>query len=318
MGPSLRWDDEIKDKRTGGTRDEGPVTNPSTCTDDDYLVQLGKRVRAARKNRQMSRQDLSFTSGVSMRYLAQLETGAGNASINVLRQIAEATGLTVEDLAADADPDGLGLIAAIRGATAVERMYLMDALTEMRRASGGDDPRAARVALIGLRGAGKSTLGRAIGEHSRVPFVELNHRIEAESGLSIPEVFSLYGDAGYRRLEKRCIEAVMAAHDRVVLAVGGGIVGEAGNYDLLLGGFHTVWLRATPEEHMARVRAQGDERPMRGKPQAMDELRGILEARDRLYVQADAQLSTSGKTVAESTASLAVVIEAVLGRAWFG
>ena len=249
---------------------------------DDYLARLGQRVRAARKNRHMSRQDLALSSGVSMRYLAQLETGSGNASISVLRQIAEATGLDIEDLVADGDPDGLGLISAIRGATAVERMHLMDALTAMRRASGGGDPRAARVALIGLRGAGKSTLGAAIGKRLDVPFVELNRAIEADSGLSIPEVFSLYGDAGYRRLEKRCIEAVMAAHDQVILAVGGGIVGEAGNYDLLLGGFHTVWLRASPEEHMARVRAQGDERPMAGKPQAMDELRGILEARDRL------------------------------------
>lgn len=293
------------------------MTNAS-YTDDDYLLRLGQRVRAARKNLKMSRQDLSFTSGVSMRYLAQLETGTGNASIIVLRQVAEATGLGVEDLVADGEPDGLGLIAGVRAATAVERMHLMDALTAMRRASGGGDPRAARVALIGLRGAGKSTLGRAIGERSRVPFVELNHRIEAASGLSIPEVFSLYGDAGYRRLEKRCIEAVMAEYDRVVLAVGGGIVGEAGNYDLLLGGFHTVWLRATPEEHMARVRAQGDERPMAGKPQAMDELRGMLQARDRLYGQADGQLSTSGKTVAESMETLVMVIDAVLGKTRFG
>ena len=292
------------------------ATSISPTADADYLARLGERVRAARKNLKMSRQDLAVTSGVSMRYLAQLETGTGNASVIVLRQIAGATGVALEDLIADGEPDGLGLIAAIRKSTAVERMHLMDALSEMRR--GGGDPRGARVALIGLRGAGKSTLGRAMGENLGVPFVELNGAIEAESGLSIPEVFSLYGDAGYRRLEKRCIEEIIAGHDRMILAVGGGIVGEAGNYDLLLGGFHTVWLRAAPEEHMARVRAQGDERPMAGKPRAMDELRGILQARDRLYAQADAQLSTSGKTVAESTASLAMVIEAVLGKTRFG
>jgi XRE family transcriptional regulator, aerobic/anaerobic benzoate catabolism transcriptional regulator len=287
-------------------------------TDEDYLVKLGARVRAARKNLKMSRQDLSVTSGVSMRYLAQLETGSGNASILVLRQIAEATGVEVEDLVAATDPDALGLMAALRQSTAVERMHLMDHLTAMRRASGGDDPRALRVALIGLRGAGKSTLGEAVGARMDVPFIELNRGIEAESGLTIPEVFSLYGDAGYRRLEKRCIEAVMAGHERVILAVGGGIVGEAGNYDLLLGGFHTVWLRANPEEHMARVRAQGDERPMAGNPKAMDALRGILEARDPLYARADARMSTSGQTVAESTESLAVVVEAVLGKVKFG
>jgi XRE family transcriptional regulator, aerobic/anaerobic benzoate catabolism transcriptional regulator len=293
------------------------MTSDACETDEDYLTGLGARVRAARKGLKMSRQDLASSSGVSMRYLAQLETGSGNASILVLRQIAAATGLGVEDLVADADADALGLAAAVRKTTLVERMHLMDALGALRRASGGADPRRARVALIGLRGAGKSTLGQTVSERMDVPFVELNHTIEAESGLSIPEVFSLYGDAGYRRLEKRCIEAVIAAHDRVVLAVGGGIVGEAGNYDLLLGGFHTVWLRASPEEHMARVRAQGDERPMAGKPQAMDELRGILEAREKLYAQADARLSTSGKTVAESAASLAVVIDAVLGKTRF-
>jgi XRE family aerobic/anaerobic benzoate catabolism transcriptional regulator len=283
-------------------------------TDEDYLRRLGARVRAARKARGMSRQDLSYESGVSTRYLAQLETGSGNASIIVLRQVAAAVGVAVEDLAADSEPDAIGLIASVRGATAVERMHLADTLAELRRKSGIGDPRAMRVALIGLRGAGKSTLGRAVAERMGVPFVELNHAIEAESGLSIPEVFSLYGDAGYRRLEKSCIERVMAEHEAMILAVGGGIVGEAANYDLLLGGFHTVWLRASPEEHMARVRAQGDERPMAGNPQAMDELRRILEARDRLYARADARLSTSGRTVAESTASLAVVIEAVLGK----
>ncbi len=283
-------------------------------TDEDYLRRLGARVRAARKARGMSRQDLSFDSGVSARYLAQLETGSGNASIIILRQIAKAVGMTVEDLAADGEADDLKLIAAVRNATAVERMHLADMLAEVRRKSGAGDPRVRRVALIGLRGAGKSTLGRAVAERLGVPFVELNHAIEAESGLSVPEVFSLYGDAGYRRLEKNCIEQVIANHEDVILAVGGGIVGEAANYDLLLGGFHTVWLRASPEEHMARVRAQGDERPMAGNPQAMEELRRILEARDRLYARADARLSTSGKTVAESTASLAVVIEAVLGK----
>ena len=287
-------------------------------TDQDYLSQLGARVWAARKNRRMSRQVLSVASGVSMRYLAQLETGTGNASILVLRQIAEATGTEIEDLVAATEPDALGLMAALRQSTAVERMHLMDQLTAMRRASGGDDPRALRVALIGLRGAGKSTLGQVVGARMDVPFIELNREIEAESGLTIPEVFSLYGDAGYRRLEKRCIEAVMADHERVILAVGGGIVGEAGNYDLLLGSFHTVWLRANPEEHMARVRAQGDERPMANNPRAMDELRRILEARDQLYAQADARLSTSGQAVAESTESLVVVIEAVLRKVKFG
>lgn len=283
-------------------------------SDEDYLARLGARVRAARKAVGISRQDLAHDSGVSTRFLAQLETGSANPSISNLRRVARALGVSVEDLVADADPDAFGLVAAVRRATAVERMHLMDALTALRRESGGGDPRGMRVALIGLRGAGKSTLGKAAAERLGVPFVELNHAIEAQSGLSIPEVFSLYGDTGYRRLEKRCIEAVIADHDSVILAVGGGIVGEAGNYDLLLGGFHTVWLRASPEEHMARVRAQGDERPMAGNPRAMDELRRILEARDRLYAQADAQLSTSGKTAAESAASLAVVIDAILGK----
>ena len=169
-----------------------PSAIPSPNSDDDYLAGLGERVRAARKALKMSRRDLAFNSGVSERYLAQLETGGGNASVMVLRQIAGATGLRVEDLVADGDPDALGLIAAIRRSTSVERMQLTDALNTLRGAS--CDPRALRVALIGLRGAGKSTLGRAVGEKMGVPFVELNREIEAESGLSIPEVFFLYGE----------------------------------------------------------------------------------------------------------------------------
>jgi len=281
--------------------------------DEDYLAALGGRVRAARKRLGLSRRDLAFESGVSERFLAEVETGGGNPSVLILRQVADAVGLPVEDLVGEAEADAIGLIAAVRGATVVERAELMDRLTELRRETSGEDPRARRVALIGLRGAGKSTLGKAMAKRAGLPFVELNDDITAEAGISISEVFSLYGDAGYRRLEKRCIEAVMARHETCVMAVGGGIVGAAENYDLLLNGFHTVWLQASPEEHMARVRAQGDERPMAGNPRAMDDLRQILAAREKQYARAQARMVTSDKTVPESLETLAVTIHAIMG-----
>lgn len=289
---------------------------PADSSEFSYLARVGDRVRAARKRLRMSRRALAELSDISERYLAELEAGNANISLLLLRQIAEAINLRAEYLVADSDPESLSLIADMGQATSAERRHLADVLAGMRRQS-TSAPRARRMALIGLRGAGKSTLGRLVGAAMDVPFVELNREIEAECGLSLPEIFSLYGEPGYRRLEKRCIEAVAGRHELVILAVAGGIVAEPVNYQVLLDGFHTVWLRASPEEHMERVRAQGDERPMAGNPAAMDELRAILETRERAYARADAELTTSGKTEAESAATLEMMIKAVLGKTLF-
>ncbi len=165
-----------------------------------------------------------------------------------------------------------------------------------------------RICLIGLRGAGKSTLGELAGQALNLPFVELNSEIEEQSGMPVNEVIALYGQEGYRRLEAQAISRVISTHDDIILAVAGGIVAEPETFNLLQSHFHTIWLRATPEEHMARVREQGDERPMAGNLEAMDQLRSILTSREALYGKALAQLDTSGQSVDISLAQLRALI----------
>ena len=165
--------------------------------------------------------------------------------------------------------------------------------------------RAGRVALVGLRGAGKSTIGAGLADRLAVPFVQLDREVERIAGMRLAEVFDLFGQAGYRRLERRALEAVLERHDRFVLEAGGGLVAEPATYDRLLGACLTVWLQARPEEHMARVAAQGDHRPMAGSPEAMDDLRRILEVRGPLYARADLTLDTSGRAPEACVAALA-------------
>jgi XRE family aerobic/anaerobic benzoate catabolism transcriptional regulator len=167
-----------------------------------------------------------------------------------------------------------------------------------------DSTRRRRIALIGLRGAGKSTLGKRLADDLGVPFIELDREIELDAGMPIAELFSLYGQAGYRRVERRALERVIKENDRAVLSVGGGVVSQPDTYSFLLGNCHTVWLRATPEEHMSRVIAQGDLRPMAGHAEAMEDLRGILRAREPLYGRADATVDTAGDSVEQSLAKL--------------
>jgi XRE family aerobic/anaerobic benzoate catabolism transcriptional regulator len=275
----------------------------------EFLTRVGARVRSARTRLGMSRKMLAQASGVSERYLAQLENGAGNISILLLRQVAKATAIRIEDFLGEGETDAetLSLLDAVRRTTPEERKRLFELLSELRD-QGGVDMKTGRVALIGLRGAGKSTLGRLVAERLSLPFIELNREIEAESGLAVAEIFSLYGQEGYRRLEQRCLKMVVARNPAVVLAVAGGIVAEPATYEILLRSFHAIWLRASPEEHMERVRAQGDRRPMAGNPAAMDELRAILEARERFYSRAEASLDTSGKSVETSVKELADLI----------
>ena len=168
--------------------------------------------------------------------------------------------------------------------------------------------RANRICLIGLRGAGKSTLGRMAGAALDLPFVELNREIEAHGGMEIAEIMGLYGPEGYRTLEAEALERIIATHDRMILAVAGGIVAEPRTYQTLLTRFHTIWLKAAPDEHMQRVRAQGDERPMAGNPEAMTQLRSLLTSREMLYDRAQARLDTSGQTRETSLKHLLALI----------
>jgi XRE family aerobic/anaerobic benzoate catabolism transcriptional regulator len=174
----------------------------------------------------------------------------------------------------------------------------------MREFGHDDAVRRKRIALIGLRGAGKTTLGSLLAKDLQVPFIELDQEIEQEAGLPLSEIFTLYGQAGYRRRERRCLEKALKEHERAVIAVGGGVVSEDETFNLLLTRCHTVWLKAAPEEHMARVVAQGDLRPMAGNAEAMADLKHLLVVREPLYRKADAIVDTSGQTTEESFLAL--------------
>ncbi|MDP6344386.1 MAG: helix-turn-helix transcriptional regulator [Alphaproteobacteria bacterium] len=269
-----------------------------------YLALLGERVRAARARRGMTRKILSGESGVSERYLAQLESGRGNVSIVLLRQIARAMNLPLSELVHDG-PDQPVEIALI-----LEQLNRLpaDELAHLRRhlheRYADADARHGRIALIGLRGAGKSTLGHGLAARLDLPFVQLNKEIEGEAGMPLNEVFDLFGQAAFRRLERQCLERLIESHQRAVIETGGGLVAEPGTYERLLGACFTVWLRASPEAHMARVAAQGDQRPMAGNREAMADLRRILEGRDILYRKADAVLETTDRGVEDCLAEL--------------
>jgi XRE family aerobic/anaerobic benzoate catabolism transcriptional regulator len=271
-----------------------------------FLAALGERVREARARRGMSRRSLAQDSGVSERYLAQLESGEGNASVLLLRQIAGALNLPLTDLLREPSGDSPELALTVQLLQRLTPAQLARAREELIQRFAGGSParRQQRIALIGLRGAGKSTLGARLARELGVPFVELDREIEREAGTSLSEIFLLYGQTGYRRYERRTLEQALERHPRCVIATGGSIVSEPGTYALLLSTCHTVWLKARPEEHMGRVVAQGDTRPMAGNAQAMDDLRRILDARAALYGQADAVVDTAGRSVEQSLRDL--------------
>lgn len=271
------------------------------------ILRVGERVRKAREVKGIPRRVLSDRSGVSPRYLALLEAGEGNISIGLLQRVASALDHRVEWLVGEDDPwtsESLRIAEAFRNASPETRARVRDLLgTQAAR-----HQRARRICLIGLRGAGKSTLGAQAGAALGLPFVELNREIEELAGMAVTEVMALYGQEGYRRLEAQALDRIVATHEALILAVAGGIVSEPETYAALLKQFHTIWLKASPEEHMARVRAQGDMRPMAGNPEAMEQLRHILTSREALYDQACARLDTSGRTVEESLAELLTLI----------
>lgn len=270
-----------------------------------YLLLLGEKLREARARRGKSRKVLAAESGVSERYLAQLEAGLGNVSILLLRQIAAALELPLTELLAEEAKQDAELNLTTQFLKRLPRQKLAAVHSQLLRDYGNArDERMKRIALIGLRGAGKSTLGAKLAKALGAPFVELDREVEREAGTSLSEIFLLYGQAGYRRYERRSLERVLEKNDRAVIATGGSIVSEPGTYDLLLSSCFTVWLKAAPEEHMARVLAQGDTRPMAGNDQAMEDLRRILEGRAMLYRQADVVVDTAGKSVDKSMAEL--------------
>ena len=291
-------------------RGEAVVDTTQSLVDAEVqalLARVGERVRKARELKGMPRRRVSEASGVSPRYLAQLEAGAGNISIGLLQRIAIALGYRIEWLIGEDDPwtsDVMKVADLFRSAPAKTRKRVLD----MLRPAAPNSLRAQRVCLIGLRGAGKSTLGTLAGQVLRLPFVELNREIEDQAGMPVDEIIALYGQEGYRTLEQQAVSRVISIYDTLILAVAGGIVSEPETYERLLAHFHTIWLKASPSEHMSRVLAQGDTRPMAGNPESMDQLKSILKSREALYQRANAQLDTANKPLKTSADELARLI----------
>jgi XRE family aerobic/anaerobic benzoate catabolism transcriptional regulator len=278
-----------------------------------FLEQLGQRVRTTRALRGMSRKVLAKVSGISERYIAQLESGKGNVSIVLLRRVSQAMGAHIEDLIPDGEPapDWAVIRDLMRKATPSQIAQAKDILAG-HGASAHRAPVFAGIALIGLRGAGKTTLGRILAKKLGWSFVELNKEIETQNGLSVAEIIALYGQEGFRRMEQAALTQLLARKELMVLATGGGIVSEPLTFDLILSSFYTIWLKAEPEEHMARVRGQGDLRPMADDRSAMAELRNILISREPLYARASAVVDTAGLSVDVAAARLSDAVAPVL------
>jgi len=300
-------------KRTAAPAKCRVKARPSS--DEAFLQDLGQRVRQMRGIRGMSRKVFSQVSGLSERYLAQLESGTGNVSIVLLRRVAQAAGAPIEDLICDTSQQRAEwpLIRELLRQASPETVEEVKAVLKGERplpaAAAPPSGRANRIALIGLRGAGKSTLGALVAEKLSWRFVELNREIERDSGLSMTEIFSLYGQDGYRRLELAALRKAADSPEPMIVATGGGIVAEPVTFELLQASFVTIWLKALPAEHMNRVRKQGDLRPMGNDSAAMAELKTILTSREPLYARADATLDTTGRKLRESFADLLAMIQ---------
>jgi XRE family aerobic/anaerobic benzoate catabolism transcriptional regulator len=278
--------------REGG---EGEDKNP-------FLVGLGERVRALRSRRGMTRRAVALAADVSERHLANLEYGIGNVSVLVLLQVAGALQCSLAELIGDVttrSPEWLLLREMLehRDETTLKRVrVVVGELLGMGGANGeGQAVRSPRVALVGLRGAGKSTLGQRLADDLGFPFVELSREIEKFAGCSVNEIQSLYGQNAYRRYERRALEEAIQIYPEAVIATPGGLVSDAATFNLLLAHCTTVWLQADPEDHMKRVAAQGDLRPMAASKEAMEDLKGILAGRAAFYSKAELRLDTSAQ-----------------------
>jgi XRE family aerobic/anaerobic benzoate catabolism transcriptional regulator len=283
--------------------------NP-TAPIDPFLARLGERVRTMRSRRGMSRKVLARHSDVSERYLAQLEAGHGNCSIVLLRRIADALSVPVAELVDDRPERPLETVLLEQFLSRLSAAEIAEARDLLLERFGGPSSamRRDRVALIGLRGGGKSTLGALLADQLQVPFIELDRVIEQRSGMTLGEMIEMFGQETFRRNERAALEGILHEYPRFVLATGGGLVTEPATFELLLSSCLTIWVRAEPDEHMQRVIAQGDRRPMADNARAMDDLVSILKSREPLYAKADFVLDTASKTARKSMVDLAALV----------
>jgi XRE family transcriptional regulator, aerobic/anaerobic benzoate catabolism transcriptional regulator len=296
----------------------GQATEPGDSK-HPFLLGLGERVRALRSRRGMTRKALSAAADVSERHLANLEYGVGNASVLVLLQVAQALNCSLAEMLGDvstSSPEWLMIREILGQRDEATLRRVRESIGELLGAGGahgqGVSLRSSRVALVGLRGAGKSTLGRMLAEDLGFPFVELSREIEKFAGCSINEIQALYGQTAYRRYERRAMEEAIQIYPEAVIATPGGLVSDAATFNLLLAHCTTVWLKAKPEDHMARVLAQGDLRPMAGNAEAMQDLKGILTGREAFYSKAELSVDTSAGPLAATFVQLRALVRQTL------
>lgn len=300
------------DAETGEAGTDGEQKNP-------FLVALGERVRALRARRGMTRKAVALAADVSERHLANLEYGVGNASILVLLQVCGALQCSLAEIIGDvttSSPEWLLLRELLEGRDEATLRRVRVAVGELLGTGGANDrdplQRSSRVALIGLRGAGKSTLGQMLADDLGFPFVELSREIEKFAGCSISEIQALYGTNAYRRYERRALEEAIQIYPEAVIATPGGLVSDPATFNLLLAHCTTVWLQAEPEHHMKRVQAQGDMRPMAASREAMDDLKRILAGRAPFYAKAEFRLDTSAQPLEGSFEALRALVRRAL------
>jgi XRE family aerobic/anaerobic benzoate catabolism transcriptional regulator len=298
------------DRAVARAKTAAPEKPASDVRLDAFGAAVGELVRVARAKRGMTRRQLAQDSGASERYLAQIESGQGNPSVIMLKAIAGALDVPIIELLprTNGRSETLNHILDVLLRLPPSELPAIAALVDGRVAADLAPNRARRIALVGLRGAGKSTLGQRLAQHLGSPFIELNRVVEQDYGASVPDLIEMAGLATFRRYERACLERVIVGHEAAIIATAGGIVSNPETYALLLRRTHTVWVKARPDEHMRRVMEQGDFRPMAQNREAMADLVAILDARRADYARAEAELDTSGDAVEESFAKLVKIV----------
>ena len=280
-----------------------------------FLMSLGERVRNLRSRKGMTRKAVAMAADVSERHLANLEYGTGNVSVLVLLQVSHALQCSLAELLGDistSTPEWLLIRELLGKRTESDLRRARVQLTEMFGEGGDAAARRTRIALIGLRGAGKTTLGQRLADDLGFPFIELSREIEKFAGCQISEIHNLYGANAYRRYERRALEEAIQIYPEAVIATPGGLVSDSANFNLLLSHCTTAWLQASANDHMARVAAQGDLRPMAASPEAMEDLKRILEGRSAFYSKADISINTSAQNVEASFQRLKTEVRKVI------